>query len=363
MFGKSTISSNRVGQLIAAPVIEGLEPRQLLAATPNSFTVVNLVSDGSVTANLTDTNLVNGWGVAINQAIGAIWISDNGTGLSTAYTGAGAQTGPVVTIPTPVGGTSSPTGVVYNSSANFKVSNGTTSAASNYLFCTEQGAIAGWSFAVDPNNAILAVDKSADGAIYKGLTIAKFQNKNLVYAADFHNGKIDIFKGNFSVAHLPGSFSDPKIPAGYAPFNIQNIDNQLYVTYAQQDSEGKDDVHGAGKGFVDVFNPAGVLIRRFTSRGKLNAPWGVVQAPKGFGPFAGDILVGNFGDGRINVFHQKTGKFSSTLKNAQGTALTVDGLWGMEFGNGINAGSKTTLFYAAGPGDEAGGLFGTISPT
>ena len=347
-----------------ASVVEMLEQRQFLSAAPNLFTQTNLVSNvSSIPALTTDPNLVNAWGLAINQSNGAIWVGDNGSGLSTVYNAQGSNLGLVVAIPQPAGSTdgSAPTGVVYNNTNGFVVSNQTTSGASAYVFATESGTISGWAPSVDLNNAIRMVDNHASGAVYKGLAMAQRGSASFLYAADFHNNRIDVFDSSFQPVTLASAFRDPTLPAGFAPFNVANIGGSLYVTYAKQDAAKHDEIAGAGRGYVDVFNSNGKLLRRFTSKGALNAPWAVTRAPGGFGPFAGDILVGNFGDGHINVF-SPTGKFVAALDNARGKPLVIDGLWGLQFGNGTNAGKKTTLFFAAGPNGEANGLFGKLEP-
>ncbi len=347
-----------------APLVESLEQRQFLSAAPDLFTQTNLVSNvSSIPAVTTDPNLVNAWGIAINQNNGAIWVSDNGSGLSTVYTDHGANLGLNVAIPQPAGSSdgSAPTGIVFNSTHGFVVHNQTTSAASAYVFATESGTISGWAPSVDLNNAIRVVDNHASGAIYKGLAMAKRGSASFLYAADFHNGRIDVFDSSFHHVTLAHPFRDPGVPAGFAPFNVANIGGSLYVTYAKQDSTKHDDVKGAGLGYVDVFDSNGKLMKRLVSKGVLNAPWAVTRAPAGFGPFTGDILVGNFGDGHINVF-TPNGKFVAALKKAGGKTISIDGLWGLQFGNGTNAGKKTTLFFTAGPNDEANGLFGKLEP-
>jgi uncharacterized protein (TIGR03118 family) len=199
------------------------------------------------------------------------------------------------------------------------------------------------------------------GAQYKGLALSAGGNGQLLYATDFHNGKIDVWNSSFAPVTLPaGAFSDPKIPAGFAPFGIQAINGNLYVTYAKQDADRHDDVAGKGLGYVDVFDPNGQLLDRFVSKGPLNAPWGLALAPAGFGEFSNTLLVGNFGDGRINAFDLVSGKHLGALKGADGKALAIDGLWGLAFGNGLNDQPVNTLFFTSGPDDEEHGLYGRI---
>ena len=326
----------------------------------------NLVSDGAVPADNTDPNLVNAWGVAFNP-FGPVWVADNGSGVSTLYNGDGipqplTPKPLVVNIPLPKesSGGGSPTGIVFNGSGGFTVSSGTSSGPSRFIFATEDGAIVGWAPSVDPTHAILLVDNSASGAVYKGLALSAGGSGPLLYATDFVNNKIDVFNGSLTPVIIPGAFTDPRLPAGFAPFGIQAINGDIYVSYAKQ-SGGKDELHGKGLGFVNVFDPSGHLIRRVASRGNLNAPWGMALAPAGFGKFSNHLLVGNFGDGRINAYDTATGKFVGQLKAAHSRRpIEIDGLWGLAFGNGFASQPVNTLFFAAGPNDEANGLYGRI---
>jgi uncharacterized protein (TIGR03118 family) len=270
----------------------------------------------------------------------------------------------VVSIPGPGGvGQGSPTGIVFNGDPSaFKVSKGGAQATATFLFATEEGLIAGWAAAVDPTKALVAVDNSAAGAIYKGLASAADGNRRLLYATDFHNGKIDVFDTAFGPAGLPASaFVDPQIPAGFAPFGIQTINGDVYVTYAMQDANKEDDVPGKHLGYVNVFDASGKLIRRLVSGQQLNAPWGMALAPQGFGKFGGRLLIGNFGDGRVDAFDAANGEFKGVLRRLDGRALRVDGLWGLSFGNGLKGQSADALFFTAGPGGEAHGLYGRIA--
>jgi uncharacterized protein (TIGR03118 family) len=328
-----------------------------------SYSVRNLVSDGFVTADHTDPDLVNPWGVVFNPN-GPVWVADNGTGLSTLYDGLGVKQALVVTIPAATGGTppASPTGIVFSSGSDFVVHEGTLSGASVFIFATENGTIAGWNPNVNRTNAILVVDRSGGHAIYKGLALAANGAAHFLYAADFHNNRIDVFDSSFHLAASPGSFSDPRIPHGYAPFGIQNILGNLYVTYAKQDESAKDDVAGPGFGFVDVFDANGHLLRRFASRGTLNAPWGLALAPADFGRLSNTLLIGNFGDGRINAFDLQSGEPRGRLQTPDGHAISIDGLWGIAFGSGVANQPTNALFFAAGPVDETHGVYGRIDP-
>jgi len=262
--------------------------------------------------------------------------------------------------PTDVSG-GNPTGIVFNASSGFTVSNGTTTGPSRFLFATEDGLIAGWAPNVDVTHALRAVDNSASGAAYKGLALSAGGSGQLLYATDFHNAKIDVFDSKFAPVSMPaGAFVDPHVPSGFAPFGIQAINGDVYVTYAKQDAEMHDDVHGPGLGYVDVYDPNGKLLHRIATRGLLNAPWGLAVAPAGFGRVGGKLLVGNFGDGRINAYDIASGQPLGTLRDIQNRPIEIDGLWGIAFGSGSASQPVDTLFFAAGPGDEAHGAYGRI---
>jgi uncharacterized protein (TIGR03118 family) len=334
----------------------------------------NLVSNLAGIARDIDPNLRNPWGLSAGPAT-PWWVADNGTGVSTLYTGNGRPfplLGPlVVVIPpppgSPAGTTAAPTGMVFNSTRGFVVSQGSKSGPSLFIFATEDGTIAGWSSDVDETHAILAVNHSAAGAVYKGLAIGSASAGPVLYAANFHAGTIEVFDQHFQPVSLAGSFTDPNLPPpssghpGFAPFGIQNINGHLFVTYALQDAAQHDDVAGAGNGFVDVFDLDGHFLQRFASQGSLDSPWGVALAPNDFGPFSQAVLVGNFGDGRINAFNPSTGAFLGQLADSKGTPLEIEGLWGLAFGNDLLAGKHNELFFTAGIHDEADGLFGTVT--
>ena len=321
-----------------------------LWSAPIGFFQSNLTSDlPGVAANL-DPNLSNSWGIAFGPTT-PIWIADNHSGLATTYNGAGQPLPTQVTIPPPLGGMppAAPTGTVFTDTGFF---------GSHFLFATEDGTISAWT---SGNNAVLEVDNSAAGSVYKGLA----RNGTTLYAANFNSGHIDVFDTNFAPITVPGGFVDPTIPAGFAPFDIENIGGSLYVTYAKQDAAKHDDVAGPGNGFVDIFDTNGNLVKRLISNGPLNSPWGMALAPAGFGSFGGDLLVGNFGDGMINVFDPNTGAFIGTISDPNGTPIVNQGLWGLAFGNGTNGAGTNELFFTAGipgPGGkvEDHGLFGAI---
>jgi len=322
------------------------------------FNVHPLVSDSSATtAPRTDTSLVNGWGLSAGPTT-PWWTANNGTNTSTLYSGAGSKAALTVAVP---GG---PTGTVFNGNANaFPVSQSGKRGGARFLFATEAGTILGWSPTVNGTVALIGADRSSVGAVYKGLAIAKDQ----LYAADFHNGRVDTFDASFKLVPRPLGFRDPKVPKGFAPFGIQAINGNIFVTYAKQDAAAKDDVPVPGQAFVDEFTPDGQLVARVVNSGKknapLNAPWGLALAPADFGPFGGDLLVGNFGNGRISAYAKRgaTWVYKGQLRVANGTPIAIDGLWGLAFGNGSAAGPTSTLYFASGPSAERHGLFGSLT--
>src|SRR5438874_8203209 len=336
----------------------------------------NLVSDLPGLAQHQDADLKNPWGLSSGPTT-PIWVSDNNAGVTTLYRGDGTkvilsngtQQVPAVEIPAPgnvPGGT--PTGTVFNASTDFKVSQNGKTGPSRFLFATEDGTIVGWAPNVNFQSGVIAVDNSTAtdnagdvGAVYKGLASGSSGGQNYLYATNFRFARVDALDKDFNQVTLTGSFSDPSIPAGFAPFGIQNLGGMLFVTYAKQDAQKHDDVSGPGNGFVDVFRTDGTLLGRFASGGSLNSPWGLTLSPSSFGNFHDDVLVGNFGDGRINAF-SPGGAFRGQLKSQTSAPIQIDGLWGLRFGNGGAGGDPGTLFFAAGINDEADGLFGTLRP-
>jgi uncharacterized protein (TIGR03118 family) len=312
-----------------------------------------------VPATHTDPNLKNAWGVAFNPK-GFVWVADNGTNLATLYDGNGVPQSLVVTIPDGRNGSASPTGIVFNGTQSFKVTGKGQTGVAAFIFAGEGGTITAWAPAVGPTNAFVMYDDGAGGAVYKGLALAANNGNNFLYATDFHNSEIDVFDANFAKVAMPGGFTDPAIPAGFAPFGIQLVGSNLFVTYAKQDSERHDNVAGAGLGMVDIFDTSGNLKRRFATAGALNAPWGVVQGPSNFGSLSGAVLIGNFGDGRINAFNASSGQLVGPINDSHGNAIVEQGLWGIAFGNDLNNQPSSTLFFAAGPNDEADGVYGRI---
>jgi uncharacterized protein (TIGR03118 family) len=325
----------------------------------SSFAATALVSDGAVPAAHTDANLKNPWGVAFNPK-GFVWVADNGTNVATLYDGNGVPQSLVVTIPDGKNGSASPTGIVFNGTQSFRVTENGKSGVAAFIFTGEGGTITAWAPAVGPTNAFVMYDDGAGGAVYKGLALAAMNNGNFLYATDFHNNKIDVFDTSFTKVSMPGAFTDPAIPAGFAPFGIQAIGSNLFVTYAMQDSAKHDDVAGAGLGIVDVYDTAGNLKQRFATGGPLNAPWGIAQAPGNFGSMSGAILIGNFGDGMINAFNASSGQSMGPVKGPNGSPIVEPGVWGIAFGNDLSNQPSSTLFFAAGPNDEADGVYGRI---
>jgi uncharacterized protein (TIGR03118 family) len=331
----------------------------LRAAERNSYTVTALVSDQPGVAPVTDPNLVNAWGLTSGPTT-PWWVADNETSVSTLYRGSDGARFPLPPIgPLVVNVPNHPTGTVFNPTTGFGLG---ASGKALFLFDTEEGKVLGWNGAQGTDAVVVA--NLNDGAIYKGLAIADTANGPRLYAADFHNARVDVFDGSFNSV-IPGGFVDPSLPSGYAPFGIQTIDNRVFVTYGQQDADAEDEVAGQGKGFVDVYDTAGNLLGRVAQHGQLNAPWGLALAPSTFGRFAGDLLVGNFGDGQINAYAELgNGHFEhrGELRDASGKSLTIDGLWALEFGKAGNNAPAGTLFFTAGPDDESHGLFGQINP-
>jgi uncharacterized protein (TIGR03118 family) len=309
---------------------------------------VNLVSNSGTGGTTKDANLVNPWGVAFFPG-GPFWVANNATNTATVYDGSGNNQNINVTLPATGKGDNNPTGQIYNGAGGF--------GGNVFIFDGEGGAISGWAGGSMATNL---VDNSNKNAVYKGLTTGAIGGNNVLYATDFHNGTIDVIGSDLKPVTPSGGFTDPNLPSGYAPFNIENINGKLYVTYALQDSAKHDDLSGAHRGFVDVFNTDGVMQGRLISQGALNSPWGLALAPANFGKFSNDLLVGNFGDGTINAFNPNTGAFLGTLSDKNGKPIVIGDLWTIVFGNGGAGGQTDQLFFTAGVKDEAQGLFGHL---
>jgi uncharacterized protein (TIGR03118 family) len=336
-----------------------------VAAHAQHYTRTDLTQDAagvSPTAANTDPNLVNAWGLSRSSS-SPWWVADNGTGLSTLYMGQEGTTisSVVVTIPLPPGSDASnaaPTGTVYNYTPNFEAAPGKPSI---FLFVTEDGTISGWNPTVDASNAKLLVNRSK-AAEYKGCAIASTLGGPLFYATNFKSGHVEVFDGSFHLVRLqPGAFHDAKLPPDYVPFNIQNVGGDLVVTFARREPGSEDEDHGAGLGYVDVFDLSGNLLRRFEHGTFLNAPWGIAESPADFGAFSHRLLVGNFGDGTISVFNLITGRYEGKLLDNKNARISIDGLWALGFGNSAAAGGSHSLFFTSGPSDESHGLFGRIN--
>jgi uncharacterized protein (TIGR03118 family) len=328
------------------------------STTSGSYNVHNLVSDQAGVADHMDPNLVNAWGLDARPT-SPWWVADNGTSLSTLYTADGTPQSLVVSVPT------DPTGLVANLTTKFVLHKGSSSGPALFLFDTEDGTLNGWNPSVTGTGTQVARDLSGSGAVLKGLAIASFGDKNRLYATDFHNNAVDVFNGIFNSVFIPGGFQDPSLPRRFAPFGIQVIGDDVFVTYAKQDADKHDDVDGVGLGYVDEYTLDGTLVQRVASQGPLNAPWGIAWAPADFGRFSNDLLIGNFGDGWIHAYKQQPdGSFTldGTLTGANGYPIAIDGLWSLQFGKGAPAnGPTSTLFFTAGPDGESHGLFGTIT--
>ncbi|EEA02435.1 NHL repeat containing protein [Burkholderia sp. H160] len=325
----------------------------------SSFNVTALVSDGAFPAAHADVNLKNPWGVAFNPQ-GFVWVADNGTNVATLYDGNGVPQSLVVTIPDGKNGSASPTGIVFNSTQSFTVTENGKSGVAAFIFAGEGGTITAWAPAVATTTAFVMYDDGAGGAVYKGLALAAMNGNNFLYACDFHNNKIDVFDSTFTKVAMPGTFTDPALPAGFAPFGIRAIGSNLFVTYAMQNAAKHDDVAGAGLGIVDIYDTAGNLKQRFATGAPLNAPWGIAQAPANFGSMSGAILIGNFGDGTINAFNASSGQSMGPLTGPSGSAIVEPGLWAIVFGNDMSNQPSNTLFFTAGPNAEADGVYGRI---
>jgi uncharacterized protein (TIGR03118 family) len=311
------------------------------------YTLTNLTSNVSGQAPFNDPLLVNAWGISYAPG-GDFWISDAGSGYSTLYDATGAPQPLQVVIPSASGtGLGSPTGMVYNASQEFKID----TWVSAFMFCTLDGTISGWSH-FDPNNALIGVNNSKSGAVYTGLAITNRTSGNLLYAADAANDKVDVYNGTFQFVM---SFTDSGLPAGYTPFNVQDIQGNVIVTFS----------NGTSGGYVDLFTEAGKLKARITHGGTLNQPWGIALAPKNFGSLSNTLLIANNIDNSstISGYSTKTGKYVGTIRDSSGNPIKIDQLWAIEFGGGSSSnGATNQLFFTAGPNNNVNGLFGVIAP-
>jgi uncharacterized protein (TIGR03118 family) len=332
---------------MAAPV--SLSDSQLDAVVAGTrFAVVSQVADQSGVAPVTDPLVVNAWG--LSQAPGGpLWVANNGSDTSTVYNSTTfAKSALEVQVP------GAPTGTTFiGINGAFNVTSAGKTGRTAFAFATESGQIEGWNPTVDATHAIVAVDESASGSIFKGLTLAMSGASPRLFAADFAHGVVSVYDASYSKID---SFTDPNLPPNYVPFNVQALNNQLYVTFAKREPGATDEIAGQGLGFVDVFDTDGHLIRRLVQHGQLNAPWGLAIAPASFGKFAGALLVGNFGDGRVNAYDPTTGNYIGVLRDDQ-NRVEIEGLWA------LRTGANGTITFSAGPGDESHGLVGSIVPT
>lgn len=326
------------------------------AASADFIKVTNLVTNDPTAypSQVTDSNLVNAWGMSYGPT-SPLWVSDNGAGVATVYhidpaTNTTTKLGLTVSIP----GDGSATGQAFNSGAASGAFHGDP-----FLFVSEDGTISGWRGSLGSTAETLQMGSTTN--VYKGTTVVSMGGHTYLFAANFATGSIDVLKGDAGAPNLAGHFTDPTLPAGYAPFNVQVLGNHIFVTYGQQVAGSKDEAHGAGLGLVNEFNLDGTFVRRVASHGPLNAPWALALAPSTFGALAGDLLVGNFGDGHISAFDMATDKLLGQLMGQNGTPLTIDGLWGLIPGNGGAGGSPNDLYFSSGPNDENNGLFGSLS--
>jgi uncharacterized protein (TIGR03118 family) len=397
------MNDNKIPRALLGAILLLIAVGDHARAAGMGYTQTDLVSNGAVPATHIDPNLINPWGISFFPGASPFWVSDNNAGVSTLYDGTGTAfpappaTPLVVDIPSPTdptqgGNTGAPTGQVANLTAfsvqAFKIpkSDGTNFGPALFIFATEDGTIEAWNTTVSepdgspspnpglPDDAVIVVDNSPSGAVYKGLAMG-FSNRGrmdrepFLYATNFRTGNIDVFNGNFQPAMLRGSFTDPQVTHGYAPFGIQNIGGHIWVTYALQDKAKHDPVNKPAQGFVSVFNTDGDLLQHFAQHGHLSSPWGVAKAPASFGQFAGDILVGNFGDGRINAYNPSTGHWLGVLSDADGNPIINQGLWTVTFSGPPDqtalGADPDTLYITAGlegPTHELAGLFAKILP-
>lgn len=327
----------------------------LPVAQAQKFTRTDLVDQKK------DPNLINGWGIS-RSSTSPWWVSDNGTGLSTLYDGAGAIQSLVVTIPPPPGkqGPSAPTGQVFNYTGSFLIQG----KSPVFVFDTEDGTISGWNPQINATNAVIAVDRSANGAVYKGLALLKTPLGPLLYATNFASGQVEMYDGNFKPIGPRSSkqFHIPGLDENWAPFGIQSVGGDIVVTFAHRPPGSHDEDHGPGLGWVGVFDFQGNLLLTLEHGDWDDAPWGIAMSPSDFGVFSHRLLIGNFGDGWIHVYNAFTGKHEEYLHDANGLPIAIDGLWGLSFGNNVKAGASNSLYYTAGPNKESEGLFGFLTP-
>jgi len=352
--------------LVATILALAIIPLTLHAApsTNAGYTQLLIVSDLPATATHQDARLLNPWGIVASSS--SVWVNDNGPGLMTTYSAVGNPAKTSVNIPAPGGGSGTPNGLALNNTGEFVITNGSKHAASTFLMATEDGTIVAWNQSVTGTNAIIVADRSSLGAVYKGLAIALDTNGAAhIYAANFHSQMIDEFDGHFNYVQ---SFTDGEAPDSFAPFNVRTIRGRLFVTYAKKaNPSSHDDQAGPGNGLIDIFDTDGTLLRQFAAHDVLNSPWGLAVAPKNFGKFSHALLVGNFGNGRINAYDLLTGKVLGHFAASNGSDLVIEGLWGLTFEKDevLDQESNFTaqrLYFTAGPNAEADGVLGILRP-
>jgi uncharacterized protein (TIGR03118 family) len=366
----------RRGLSVATIMAAGALAAGALGAAPagatthvSAYRQINLVSDQAGKANLKDPDLVNAWGLAASPGTNAspgspLWVADNGSDVATLYAGASTTTVSKVPLTVSVTG-AAPTGQVFNGDGSAFIVNDNqgNSGSALFIFDTENGTIDGWAPNVggpSPSTVTEVARDNGANAVYKGLAVATVKGKSFLYATNFRSGRVEAYDSTFTPVEMPGGlFVDPGLPAGYGPFGVAEIMGKLYVSFAKQDATLHDDVAGPGHGFVDVFTNTGAFVRRLVTRGALNSPWGLALAPRGFGRFGGDLLVGNFGNGLVNVYNATNGAWLGRLQQRNGLPIQIDGLWGLMFGNG-NAAGTNQLIFSAGPDGESHGLLGKI---
>jgi uncharacterized protein (TIGR03118 family) len=351
-----------------------LEDRCLLS---NGYVQTALASDIPGLAPNRERNLTNPWGFSETSS-GEFRVAANGSGRAILFDAEGEKSGADIIIPPPAGSlsgtTSTPNGVVSNTTSGFIITVNGRSAPATLLFSTEDGTIAGWNPMLSQTRAVIAADQSGNGAVYKLLALGTNAQGTFVFASDFHNGTVEVFDSNFKLVNFgPKAFVDPTtgpdaIPSDFAPFGVKNFNGTLFVTYAKQDAAKHDDVAGVGNGFIDEFDTSGKFLGRFATRGPLNSPIGATIAPANFGQFSNDVLIGNFGDSHVNAF-DSAGNFKGQLTDTRGNPPVLNGgfqetdtkgLWGIGFGNGAGDAGTHTLFFAAGINKENDGLFGKV---
>ena len=348
--------------VLVAPL--ALSLANVALARQTRFETRILVSDGSVPAGRVAPVMKNPWGLAANPT-GLWWVANNDTGTATLVNNRGQVSSRVINVHGAALGprTARPTGVVFNTGSDFRVSNGLVTAPSRFIFASEDGTISAFSptLPTGTNRTFLAVNRSGSNAVFKGMTLARTGGGDRLFVTDFRNRRVDVFNDRFQLVNTAGDFRDPQIPTNFAPFGIATINNKVYVSYARRSSNGVDDIPGAGSGFVNVFGLNGVLERRLIRGGQLNSPWGMVVAPHDFGDFSGNLLIGNFGNGRINAFDLQSGRFRRAMRNERGLIIQIDGIRGLAFGEGGSTGARNVLFFTAGPNGQRNGIFGNMS--